>query len=218
VREAASEWRLRFEAFFFFCSCDVAMSKPSVLSNLVNLHTRELSVSEFAAKFGKVEGVPGGHVLFIMDLAALAFWVTGQDSAVVIRQFPDDPEEVTLEWLKEQVADGKLVESLQLLRKCLEELRKELLAKGAREVTIRFVAEFREADEIKTHKQRDNRPLDPERFARLGTTQRKKKCNLKTIAKWWRECCRGPEGMDLLAGAERGSVVGGRERRLCGNG
>ena len=139
-------------------------------------------------------------MLIVVDLAAWSYISTGDAAAVVLKGIPSDVGEITCEWLQEKVADcHKLVKDLTLLRSCVQKIVRDFEAKGA-SVTVRFVAELREQGEIKTPKcPRDLDPLDPERFARLGAAQRKKKQNLGSVMDWWRECCRGPEGWDWLA-------------------
>jgi hypothetical protein len=108
--------------------------------------------------------------------------------------------EVTFEWLG-QTVNGcrKLMDGLASLRSCVEKMVTAFKDKGAF-VTLRFVAELREIDEIKTPKcQRDLKPLDLERFARLAAMLRKKHRNVLSIMDCWRECCRGPDGLDWLA-------------------
>ena len=71
------------------------MSKPSVLGDLVNQYTYESHLGQFVAKFVRVEGVVGGHVLIVVDLAAWLYMSTGQAAAAVLREIPSNLGEVT---------------------------------------------------------------------------------------------------------------------------
>ncbi len=117
------------------------MSKPSVLGGIVNRYTYESHLGQFVAKFVRVEGVVGGHVLIVVDLAAWLYMSTGQAAAAVLREIPSNLGEVTFAWLLQTVAKcDKLVEELKLLRKCVEKIARDFKAKGASVVTLRFVA------------------------------------------------------------------------------
>ena len=178
----------------------VSSGKPGLYGFWVNKKTLEAPLGDLCAKVARVEGTVGGDVLIVVDLAAWCYLSTGWAVATVLRHIHENLNELSFEWLLEQLQRcEKLAHDLEKLREVVEALEHNFKAKGATTVTVRFVAEMREHGELKTHKRRDNLPLDPERFVQLGAAMRRKKPNINNVMGWWRQCCRGPDGYDWQA-------------------